>query len=88
MTTVERQHGPLRRAFNTISKAAPPSAAEQADSSLYYRRFDDILQMDCKAVNDTVVPDGLVPTLLVYGSLQRPGASLRDPHPTMFARAR
>ena len=30
-----------------------------------------VLQMAFKAVNDTAGPDGLVPTLLVYGALPR-----------------
>lgn len=56
---VERYHGPLRRAFN-ILKAEIPDAAD-----------DLILQMAVKAVNDTAGPDGLVPTLLVFGAYPR-----------------
>jgi hypothetical protein len=32
---------------------------------------DIALQMAFKAINDTARPDGLVPTLLVYGALPR-----------------
>jgi hypothetical protein len=32
---------------------------------------DIALQMAFKAINDTIGPDGIVPTLLVYGALPR-----------------
>lgn len=57
---VERCHAPLRRAFEILhaelSKITSPEA---------------ILQMSIKAVNDTAGPNGLVPTLLVFGAYPR-----------------
>lgn len=56
---VERYHGPLRRAYSIISEELPDLAKDTA------------LQMAFKAINDTVGPDGLVPTLLVFGAYPR-----------------
>ncbi|PVH90773.1 hypothetical protein DM02DRAFT_577620, partial [Periconia macrospinosa] len=56
---VERYHAPLRRAYEIIS-----SELEVASKEL-------ILQMAVKAVNDSAGPDGLVPTLLVFGAYPR-----------------
>jgi len=53
---VERYHAPLRRAYEIIS-----SELEDASEEL-------TLQMAVKAVNDSAGPDGLVPTLLVFGA--------------------
>ena len=53
---VERYHAPLRRAYKIIS-----SELEDASKEL-------TLQMAVKAVNDSAGPDGLVPTLLVFGA--------------------
>lgn len=59
MGKVERYHLPLRRAFDIITKEIP-----SLDKTTR-------LQMAVKAVNDTVGPDGLVPTLLVFGAFPR-----------------
>ncbi|HEY2455482.1 MAG TPA: hypothetical protein VGI71_23255 [Scandinavium sp.] len=56
---VERYHAPLRRAFETIRDDIPDVSPEI------------ILQMAVKAVNDTAGPNGLVPTLLVFGAYPR-----------------
>ena len=56
---VERYHGPLRRAFQIVTREI-----RDIDKDL-------ALQMAFKAVNDTAGPDGLVPTLLVYGAYPR-----------------
>jgi hypothetical protein len=56
---VERYHGPVRRAYLIVSTEIPGINRDMA------------LQMAFKAVNDTAGPDGLVPTLLVYGALPR-----------------
>lgn len=56
---VERYHGPLRRAYRII-RAEDPSISPEA-----------ALQMAIKAVNDTAGPDGIVPTLLVFGAYPR-----------------
>jgi hypothetical protein len=71
---VERYHGPIRRAYETIT-------AEIRDID-----NDMALQMAFKAVNDTAGPNGLIPTLLVYGAFPR--MSERDsPSPTISKRA-
>ena len=46
---------------------------------------NDCLQMAVKAVNDTIGPEGLCPTLLVYGTLTRP--LRRTPAETQIRRA-
>jgi hypothetical protein len=56
---MERYHSPVRQAYNIIS-----TEIQDIDK-------DMALQMTFKAVNDTAGPDGLVPTLLVYGALSR-----------------
>jgi hypothetical protein len=56
---VERYYVPLRRAFDIISKEIPELVKEMR------------LQMAVKAVNDTAGPDGLTPTLLVFGAFPR-----------------
>ena len=57
---LERYHSPLRRAFEILSTELGSSTTVEA-----------ILQMAVKAVNDTAGPDGLVPTLLVFGAYPR-----------------
>ncbi|KAI0999169.1 hypothetical protein K3495_g9027 [Podosphaera aphanis] len=57
---VERYHAPLRRAFEIITNELGITVSR-----------DVRLQMAVKACNDTVGPDGLVPTLLVYGAFPR-----------------
>ncbi|KAF7566076.1 hypothetical protein PtrM4_143960 [Pyrenophora tritici-repentis] len=47
---------------------------------------DAILQMAVKAVNDTAGPDGLVPTLLVFGAYPRMTAE-SPPSPSMVKRS-
>lgn len=56
---VERYHAPLRRAYNIIRAEDPSTAPEIA------------LQMAVKSLNDTAGPNGLVPTLLVFGAYPR-----------------
>jgi hypothetical protein len=62
---VERYHAVLRRAYLILKQ-------ELTDVS-----SDALLQMAVKAVNDTAGPDGLVPTLLVFGAY--PKISEYDP---------
>jgi len=57
---VEEYHAPVRRAFEIIIAEARGTISEEA-----------ALQMAFKAVNDTAGPDGLVPTLLVFGAYPR-----------------
>jgi hypothetical protein len=56
---VERYHGPVRRAYQIVSEELPDLGREAA------------LQMAFKAINDTAGPDGIVPTLLVFGAYPR-----------------
>ncbi len=58
---VERAHAPLRRAYDVIREDLKDDGLSK----------EDILQMAVKAVNDTAGPDGLVPTLLVFGAYPR-----------------
>lgn len=88
MTTVERQHASLRKVFDTISHASPPTSEEITNLDLEARRFDVILRMTCKAVNDTVGTDGLVPTFLVFSNMPRPHITLGTSSKTNLERAK
>jgi hypothetical protein len=55
----ERYHGPVRRAYQII-------IVEIRDIDK-----DMALQMAFKAINDSAGPDGLIPTLLVFGAYPR-----------------
>lgn len=57
---VERYHAPLRRAYDIIFQELGASVKKEI-----------ILQMAVKAVNDTVGPDGIVPTVLVFRAYPR-----------------
>ncbi len=56
---VERYHGPLRRAYEILTNELPST------------NKDALLQMAVKAINDSAGPDGIVPTLLVFGAYPR-----------------
>ena len=56
---VERYYSPLRRAYRIISVELPDITKEIA------------LQMAFKAINDSAGPNGLIPTLLVFGVYPR-----------------
>ena len=71
---VERYHGPLRRVYRIITSEIPEIDKEMA------------LQMAFKAINDSAGPDGLVPTLLVFGAYPRMAES-DAPSPTVTQRA-
>lgn len=75
MSIVERYHAPIRRAYKIICDEAPDMDKDTA------------LQMSVKAINDSVGPDGLVPTLLVFGALPRLGLPSDRPTPSTFKRA-
>ncbi|EED11916.1 conserved hypothetical protein [Talaromyces stipitatus ATCC 10500] len=57
--TVKRHHAMIRRSYEIIKKELPDLPKDAA------------LQMAVKTVNDTASPDGLVPTLLVFGAYPR-----------------
>lgn len=72
---IERYHAPLRRAYDIIREELPSTNKHLG------------LQMAVKAVNDTAGPDGLVPTLLVFGTY--PKMTQADPpHPTVLERGK
>ncbi|KAK1914231.1 hypothetical protein P3342_007477 [Pyrenophora teres f. teres] len=73
---VERYHAAIRRAFEVIS----------ADIGTSTTTKDDILQMAVKAINDTAGPEGLIPTLLVFGTYPRLSKT-SPPSPSITARA-
>ena len=75
LSHVERYHAPLRAAYTKIRSSLGRSESDA-----------DVLQMAVKAVNDTIGPEGLCPTLLVYGAIPRP-AKL-TPAETQLARAK
>ncbi|KAF1828306.1 hypothetical protein BDW02DRAFT_652134 [Decorospora gaudefroyi] len=56
---VERYHAAIRRAFDVISADIGNAVTPE-----------HTLQMAVKAVNDTAGPDGLIPTLLVFGKVK------------------
>lgn len=72
---VERYHAPLLRAYEIIRH------------ELNDVPEDVVLQMAIKAVNDTAGPDGIVPTLLVFGAYPRL-TNTDPPHPTTIQRAK
>jgi hypothetical protein len=59
ISIIERYYSPIRRAYLIVLTKIPSISRDIA------------LQMAFKAINDTIGPDGLVPTLLVYGALPR-----------------
>ena len=73
---VERYHAPLRRAYEILEDELNN---EQIDK-------DMILQMAVKAVNDSAGPNGLVPTLLVFGAYPRL-TEMDPPSPSVVRRA-
>lgn len=70
---VERYHAVLRRAYQII-----------VDEGITQKEI--ALQMAVKSVNDTAGPNGLVPTLLVFGAYPRMH-SMDPPAPTIIQRA-
>lgn len=71
---VERYHGPLRRIYEIITSEIPGIDPELG------------LQMAFKAINDSVGPNGLIPTLLVFGAYPRM-TEMDAPSPTITQRA-
>jgi hypothetical protein len=54
---VKQAHSPLRRTFDILRAELKSSTDDE-----------DVLQIALKALNDTAGPNGLVPTLLVFGT--------------------
>ena len=71
---VERYHGPLRRIYSIIATETPGVDPEAA------------LQMVFKAINDSIGPNGLVSTLLVFGAHYHI-IEMDAPSPTITQRA-
>ena len=72
---VERMHEPLRRAYYAVKQEFEGRGNKEV-----------ILQIAVKAVNDTAGPNGLVPTLLVFGTFPRLSPS-DPPSPSIAQRA-
>ena len=75
--TVERYHKVIRRAYAIISKELNVETKFEKELAL---------QIAVKAVNDTAGPNGLVPTLLVFGAFPRMTIN-SAPTPTTAQRA-
>ena len=73
---VERYHAVLRRAYRIIMKELKKIGINKEEG----------LQMAIKAINDTAGPDGLVPTLLVFGVYPRMH-DLDPPSPSIVQRS-
>jgi hypothetical protein len=72
MGIVERYYAPLRRAYEIVTE----------ELRGYPVRKPALLQMAVKAVNDIAGPNGLVPTLLVFGTYLRM-SDLDPPSPSV-----
>lgn len=75
MSFVERYYNPIRCAYNEVQLEAPQLDLEAA------------MKTNVKSINDSVGPNGLVPTLLVYGAPPRLGLPNEQPYSSMFQRA-
>ncbi|KAJ5379608.1 hypothetical protein N7509_012727 [Penicillium cosmopolitanum] len=73
---VERYHAPLRRAYEILREELKD---ENIDREM-------ILQMAVKAINDSAGPDGIIPTLLVFGAYPRM-TEMDPPSPSVVKRA-
>lgn len=65
----------MKRAYLIIRTEVPKLTSEE------------VLQYAIKSLTDSVGPDGLVPTLLVYGVLPRLGIPTDNPAPGVYERA-
>jgi Reverse transcriptase (RNA-dependent DNA polymerase) len=74
MTHVERYHGPLRDAYEKLAAMLSQESKE------------NLLAMAVSCVNNTTGPEGLCPTLCVFGAIPRPARVI--PAPTQLARAK
>lgn len=75
MPIVKRYHKALRHAYKIIMKKFPESEKSVA------------LQMALKSINDSVGPDGFVPTLIFFGDLSCHGLPTDQRTPSTFKRA-
>lgn len=75
MTAVERYHTAISRTYNIICKEASHLDSEEA------------LKIAVKAINASVGHDSLVPKLMVFGALPRPGLPSDSPVPSNFQQA-
>lgn len=74
MTYVKRYHAPIRHVYKIVTSEALELDPEAA------------LQINVKTANDSIGPEGIVPTLLVYGALPRLGLPSEKPTPSTFQR--
>lgn len=73
---IERSHMPLRRAYDILKAEIGHNTDDET-----------ILQMAIKAINDTAGPNGIVPTLLVFGTYPRVAPD-SPPSPDIVQRAK
>ena len=73
---VKRYHAPLRRSYEIIQDELKD---EHIDKEI-------VLQMAVKAVNDSAGPNGIIPTLLVFGAYPRL-TEIDPPSPSVTKRA-
>lgn len=71
---VERYHAPLRASFNKIKEDIGADITDK-----------QALEMDVYTINATIGPEGLCPSLLVYGAIPLPART--RPSPTQLKRA-
>jgi hypothetical protein len=74
---VERYYTPLQRAYKIIQDELKD---EQIDKEM-------MLQMAVKAINDSAGPDGIIPTLLVFGAYPQL-TKINPPSPLVTKRAK
>lgn len=75
MSTVERYHAPVGKAYRIIRPEAPSLDKVAA------------LKTAVKAVNDSVGPHGLIPTFLVYRAIPQLGLPSDPPSVSLYQRA-
>lgn len=75
MNVVESHHAPICHDFRIIFAEAPDLKKDEAH------------QMAVKAMKDSVDPNGLVPTVLVFSALPRLGFPTNGHTPSTFKRA-
>ena len=72
---IERAHCPLERTYDILSQELG-----------HFTDTETLLQMSVKALNDTAGPNGLMPTLLVFGAYPRINSN-SPPSPEIMKRA-
>ncbi|KAI0994549.1 hypothetical protein K3495_g13632 [Podosphaera aphanis] len=85
MGLIERYHSPTRPAYQIITEEFKEDGRQGTYESRTHKSL--LLKMATKVVNDTAGSDGLVPTLLVFGTFPRM-SPMETPAPTISQRAK